>query len=128
MILGNWLFSPNALISDNYLFFRINDTGLHNGIVGALKRNAMIVLSFAWLSSITSLYEVYNSINVIKKFNKTIIVFLKWIQNLKHDFTLLYYSMYIRGFDLKSKNPRKKIKQLIVILKAVLKKHATNNR
>ena len=126
MILGNWLFSPNALISDNYLFFRINDTGLHNGIVGALKRNAMIVLSFAWLSSIASLYEVYNSINVIKKFNKTIIVFLKWIQNLKHDFTLLYYSMYIRGFDLKSKNPRKKIKQLIVILKAVLNRFFTN--
>lgn len=126
MILGNWLFSPNALVSDNYLFFRINDTGLHNGIVGALKRNAMIVLSFAWLSSINSLYDVYNSINVVKKFNKTIIIFLKWLQNLKHDFTLLYYSMYLRGFDLKSKNPRKKIEQLIVILKAVLNRFFTN--
>ena len=126
MILGNWLFSPNALISDNFLFFRINDAGLKIGIVGALKRNAMIVLSFAWLSSIDSLFDVYNSINVVKKFNKTIIVFLKWIQNLKHDFTLLYYSMYLRGFDLKSKNPQKKIKQLIVVLKAVLNRFFTN--
>ncbi len=126
MIVGNWLFSPNTSISDNDLFFRINDIGLHNGIIGALKRNAMIILSFAWLSSIYSLYDIYNSINVFKKFNKTIIIFLKWIQNFKHDFVFLYYSMYLRGFDLKSKNPRKKIKQLDVILKAVLNRFFNN--
>lgn len=120
MVLGNWLFSPNQVNSTDFAIFKINDTGLINGIIGALKRNAMIILSFAWLSSIDSLYDVFISISFFKKFNKTIIVFLKWIQNLKHDFTLLYYSLHLRGFELKSKNPRKKISQLYVILKAVL--------
>lgn len=120
MIGGNWLFSPSTSISDNYLLFRINDNGLQNGIIGALNRNAMIILSFAWLSSIDSLYDVYKSIDIIKRFNKTIIVFLKWIQNLRHDFTLLYYSMFLRGFNLKSTNPKYKVQQLYVILKAIL--------
>lgn len=120
MVLGNWLFSPTNPDSVNFLFFELNNVGLHNGFIGALKRNAMIVLSFAWLSSIDSLYDVYIAIDVIKKFNKTIIIFLKWIQNLKHDFTSLYYSMHLRGFKLKSKNPRKKLFQLNIILKAVL--------
>jgi len=120
MILGNWLFSPIDPNSVNFLFFKINDIGLNHGFIGALKRNAMIILSFAWISSIDSLYDVFKAIDFIEKFNKTIIIFLKWIQNLKHDFTLLYYSMYLRGFKLKSKNPRKKLNQLNVILKAVL--------
>jgi len=120
MLLGNWLFSPSQLNSHDFGLIKLNDTGLINGIIGALKRNAMIILSFAWLSSVDSLYDIFLSISFFEKFDKTIIVFLKWIQNLKHDFTLMYYSLHLRGFELKSKNPKKKVLQLNVILKAVL--------
>jgi len=126
LVLGNWLFSPSG--SDNTIFFifQINNIGLYNGIVGALKRNAMIILSFAWLSSVDSLYNVFNAINFSSRFSKIIIVFLKWIQNLKHDFVLLYYSIYLRGFNLSTKNPRVKLIQLIIILKAILNKFFAN--
>lgn len=120
MILGNWLFSPPGTESVEILLIKINNIGLINGFVGAFKRNAMIILSFAWLSSIDSLYDVYTAINYSERFNKTIIVFLKWIQNLRSDFTLLYYSISLREFELKSKNPIKKVNHLFVVLKAVL--------
>lgn len=121
MIFGNWLFSPNNQTDSLNLFiFRINDHGLLYGVIGALKRNAMIVLSFAWLSTIDSLYDIYISVNFFKQYNKTYIIFLKWIQNLQSDFTLLYYSMQLKGFDLKSKNIVKKVNQLKILIGAVL--------
>lgn len=127
MTLGNWLFSPELPEQTIHAFlFRINDEGLYNGIAGALKRNAMIVLSFAWLSSIHSLHDVYKALDYKKAPRKFLMVFLKWIQNLSKDFKLLYYSMQLRGFDLKTINLKKKVRQLQIILVAILNRFFTD--
>jgi energy-coupling factor transport system ATP-binding protein len=126
MIFGNWLFSPHNSNTVDIALFRINNEGLINGVIGALKRNAMIIFSFAWLSSNDSFYDILRAVSFFKKFNKTITIFLKWIQNLRYDFTLLYYSLDLRGFELKSKNFKKKTTQLYIILKAILNNFFNN--
>ncbi len=122
MFLGNWLFSPKSSDSISFFVFRINNLGIENGIIGALKRNAMIIFSFAWLSSVDSLYEVFQALDYSPRIRKTLVVFFKWIQNLSRDFTLLYYSMQLREYKLKTKSIRNRITQLKVILKAVINK------
>jgi energy-coupling factor transport system ATP-binding protein len=121
LILGNWLFSPISTIETNkYFIFRINQIGLNNGYVGALKRNSMIFISFAWLGTNTSLYDVYLALNYKIISEKYLVIFLKWLQNIFKDFIILYQSMQVKEYKLRTNNIFLKLKNLVILLKATL--------
>lgn len=123
MIIGNLLFSPSdhALNSYSFFIFTINTSGFENGVIGALKRNSMIILSFAWLISIRNMEDVYNSLTIIpsKKYNKYLNIFLKLILNQKNKLQTQFYSLNIRGIIQKSSNIRIKLYQANLILKSL---------
>jgi energy-coupling factor transport system ATP-binding protein len=108
MILGNWLFSP-SINHLKYFALNINQVGLLNGVKGALKRDSMILISFAWLGTIGGLNDIYDALNIIKPFNRTLIIFLKWLQNIKNDFVYYYYSLQIRSSHSKGNYLIKKL-------------------
>ncbi len=109
MIIGNWLFSPQKYGENYFFIFNINQAGLINGIIGALKRNAMILISFTWLSSVNSFYDVYEAFAFIKPIRRITIIFLKWLENIKSEFTFFYYSLLIRLKQIQKKNLRIKL-------------------
>ena len=102
MVIGNWLFSPSNG-DQKFFLININSIGLEKGIVGALKRDSMILISFSWLGTIKNLNDIYDALKIIKPFNRTLIIFLKWLQNIKSDFTYYYYSLIIRTGQTRKK-------------------------
>lgn len=122
MVLGNWLFSPIEGGGKKIFFFMLNNAGLERGIVGALKRNSMILVSFTWLSSISSIEEIFKSFSFIKSetVNKFLLIFLKWIQNFGKNFREFYFSISLRGFPSSKFNLKNKLIQLRIILSAML--------
>jgi len=123
MLIGNLLFSPDYYPRNtiNFFIFTINKLGLTKGIIGALKRDAMIIISFAWLSSIKTMDEIYYSLNIIpiKNYNKYLLIFLKHIINQKFKLQTQYYSLKIRGIVTKTSNLRRKIFQSSLLLKSL---------
>lgn len=109
MLVGNTLFSPPKDDSLHYFIFNLNWQGLENGVLGALKRDSMILISFCWLSTIDSLTDFYEALKFIKPVNQIILTFLKWMQNMNQEFTLFYQSLTLRIIS-KNKNLSKKFR------------------
>lgn len=113
------MFSPPQPNSFEYLFFNINSLGIKIGIINSLKRNSMILISFCWLATIHSLYDFFEAVKFIKPLNRVTIIFLKWIQNIRLEFTLFYYSLNLRIIK-KEKSVRRKILSLKLISLAAM--------
>jgi energy-coupling factor transport system ATP-binding protein len=122
MILGNYFFSPEINGSEEWWMFRFNSAGIIAGIVGALKRNAMIVLSYAWLSCTSTIPEIYESLSFVRTFNKNIAIFLKWLQNINKELTGFNFSLFIRGLKPKFLHIKLKSFKWRLILTAVIRR------
>lgn len=128
MVVGNTLFSPDVGGGRTFLIFRFNFLGVHDGIVGALKRNAMLLLSFAWLSASRSFEEISASFAFIGNpgWQKFFLVFLKCIQNLTLELRTHYYSLLVRGIVRRGFSPRKRLLQMYLVLNAVVARFFRN--
>ena len=93
--LGNILFSPPGPSSKQLFIFRINQLGLVLGLIGGLKRGAMISVSLAWLLC-TPLPEFYDSLTYFRLDQKWLTLFLRNIQSMKREVILLRQSFAIR--------------------------------
>lgn len=119
MFAGNYLFSPENCGGSSWFVFQFNTCGIFRGIVGALKRNAMIALSFSWLS-VTSIPDIYESLSFFRPARKFLTVFLRQLQRIQVDYAAIYHSLVIRGFSSKRWELRKRINFLRITLVAVL--------
>ncbi len=117
MIVGNVLFSPVDSNTYDIYIFSINQTGLDYGLIGALKRNAMIIVSYTWLSLIGSTVNIYHalSINRFYNYNKFLLILLRYIVNQKEILKIQMYTLNNR--DKQKESLRKKIIQSISLLK-----------
>lgn len=99
MTLGNWLFSPERIGSHSWLFFRVNSDGLRLGLIGALKRDAMIILSLAWLSSGNATGDAAAFVGRVPLplVRKYFAVFLRLVVNFKQDLEGYWQSARVRG-------------------------------
>ena len=125
MVVGNALFSPTSMGGFKYGIFFFNAEGLINGIIGALKRNAMILVSFAWLSC-TNMPELRDSLAIFARHKKTITIFLKQLQKIKYDIMTTYHSLFIRGFYSKWWDVYKKIQMVRFILISIVRRIFTS--
>src|SRR5207237_1069070 len=99
MLIANVLFSPDEGKGLQLFLFRINWEGVRAGVVGALKRDAMLLVSFAWLSATHSPDQMCSSFSFTRNrsWNKFVLVFLKGIQIFTIELRNHYYSMLARG-------------------------------
>nr|VFK80847.1 MAG: ABC-type glutathione transport system ATPase component, contains duplicated ATPase domain [Candidatus Kentron sp. SD] len=121
MLIGNVLFSPIQGVTYHFMIFDINQAGLEKGIIGALKRNAMILVSFAWLSSIRSLEDVYYSLclNNFQTYNKYLLIFLRHVLNQELRLQHQFYGLKIRGIANKASSYRMKMTQAGLLMKSL---------
>jgi len=92
---GNLLFSPASLASKQWFIFRVNRVGAILGLIGGLKRGAMICVSLAWLFC-TPLPDFYESLAFFRVGRKWLVLFLRNIQSMKREVILLRQSFAIR--------------------------------
>ncbi len=123
MIIGNWLFSPEDYICKTirFLFFKINTQGFENGVIGALKRDSMIILSFVWLNSVKSMKNIYDTLSIFPydKYKYYLNIFLKVIIYQKYKLQIQFYSLSLRGIIKKTSNIHLKFYQANLLLKSL---------
>src|SRR5437588_9150766 len=98
MITGNTLFSSGGGIF-RFGIFSIGYEGFSDGITGALKRDAMLLLSFAWLSSSYKPDDLYETFVNFKRteWRKVMQISLRGIFTLGSDIRLFYLALRARG-------------------------------
>jgi energy-coupling factor transport system ATP-binding protein len=118
MLIGNAMFSPQMHGGTTFFIFRLNQAGIELGMIGALKRNAMLVISFAWLSSLRSPQDLIAAFPFIRgrTSGKYFYSFLKGLQNLSSDIRDHYYSLIVRGIAKRTIDPRKRVMQLYLVM------------
>lgn len=122
MLIGNVLFSPISGGGTEFVVFRLNWQGVYSGIIGALKRDAMLIVSFAWLSATTSPEEIRASLSFVHNstWEKFALIFLRGIQTFTIEIRDHYYSLLARGVMRRTMSPRKRLYQMYLILNAVV--------
>ncbi len=117
--LGNVLFSPPRPGGSGWWIFTVNGAGVELGIIGGLKRGAMISVSLAWLLC-TPIPEIYDSLRFIRPARKWIVLFLRNIQTVRHEFILLRQSFAIRDTSRPWFDVSHRLNQIRLLLQAIL--------
>jgi energy-coupling factor transporter ATP-binding protein EcfA2/energy-coupling factor transporter transmembrane protein EcfT len=120
--LGNSLFSADSIRGIKFLIFRISTAGIIFGIVGALKRMAMLCVSLAWLNR-TPIPEMYDSLAAIPPLRKPTMIFLRQMQLLRSEILSFRQSVAMRDtphpcWDLRSRVLRAYLVLLGVLLRS----------
>ncbi len=122
IVAGNILFSPNESAGISVWILRINQSGLYNGVVGALKRSAMLIVAFTWLSTWRRLDQLEDALMFSRdpRWRKSVLLFLRELENITQDARNHYSSLVVRGVQRKSFNPRLKAYQAYLMLNSTV--------
>jgi energy-coupling factor transport system ATP-binding protein len=126
-LFGNLVFSPELPHSLEWWIFRVNGLGLHNGVVAAAKRSAMLCFSLAWLWS-TSFPQTYAALGWIDRKNKYILLFLRNTQIIWRELLQFRQSINTRSPVISFISPRQLTKLRLMIQAVVIRMFDTVGR
>lgn len=116
---SNFVFSPASGGGLVIWVFRFNETGFVLGLVGGLKRSAMVTLSLAWLTG-TNIPEIYQALAFVKPGRRWLMLFLRLIQVVKRDIDTTRQSLLIRDQERSAFDVGGRILRLKLMLQALL--------
>jgi energy-coupling factor transport system ATP-binding protein len=121
-LIGNLIFSPSNDLHVSDFLIRINEQGLHNGLVGAMKRSAMICVGYATLMS-SRFFDFYQGITYYfrhRTCRKWTMWFLRVLQLKISVVRDLYRGVLVRGLRPSLLRPRISIRAMKLVLEGIV--------
>jgi energy-coupling factor transporter ATP-binding protein EcfA2 len=112
----------NSFFADGHSVFTFSRTGFDRGVIAGLNRNAMLLISFGWYSSLRSIDDVLESFRIFQKLGKErfLFAFLRWMQMTTVEMRTHVNSLIVRGFPASTLSFRKRGFQMKVVLNAAI--------
>jgi energy-coupling factor transport system ATP-binding protein len=120
-VAGNWIFSPSAATETSHFLLRFNQYGFENGLIGGLKRVAMICVGYATLMS-SRYYDYYEAVVFFFRpplCKKWVMWFFRLLQIKALQMRGFYWSVLMRGIRPRKSNPRQLIQAMKVMLQSL---------
>lgn len=118
---GNTIFSPPGRTIFRFWILHVTDSGFNLGLVGGLKRVAMISTGYATLMS-SQYHDFYSGITFFfrtRGCKKWIMCFFRMLQTKGDEIRGLFWALHIRGVYVTKYHPIRWINGLKLLLEAV---------